>query len=61
MLKYFQKPTVAQVVAAELEELRRELYKQDLLRDHHAAQCAAITKRIAKLTATPATNQDQSS
>jgi len=49
MMKLFAKPTVSEVIAAELEELKRELYKQDLLRDHHAAQCAAITKRIAKL------------
>ena len=45
----FATPTIKQVIAAELENLRRELYKQDLLRDHHAAQVEAITKRIAKL------------
>ena len=42
-------PTVPELEAEELAELRRSLYLEDKRADHHEANAQALRQRIAKL------------
>lgn len=42
-------PTVPELEAEELAELRRSLYLEDKRADHHLANARALRERIAKL------------